>query len=265
MPQEPFYKFHWRSIDSDRMSGYRAGFRWSDDVADLYKPADIAVGQTVADFGCGPGHIAVEFANRVGPEGHVHALDINSDFLELTQENATNAGVANRVTTHQCDGVALPLEDSVLDRISARNTIMYVDDPVATFREFYRILHPGGLAHAIEGDWYAMIVEPVEHELWHAFVNAASHACRNADMGRKLYHSISQAGFEDIKVTIRANVDTEGRLINMIKNMAKYARGSGKLANATIDGVVETVERALKEGNYFVAAPQFTVIGRKPS
>lgn len=247
------------------MSGYRAGFRWSDDAADLYEPADIALGQTVADFGCGPGHIAVEFANRVGPEGHVHALDINSDFLDLTRENAANAGVANRVSTHQCDGVSLPIEDAVLDRISARNTIMYVDDPVATFREFFRILHPGGLAHAIEGDWYAMIAEPVEHDLWRSFVKAASHACRNADMGRKLYHSISQAGFEDIAITVRTNVDTEGRLIGMIRNMAKYARGSGKLSDATIEDIVGTVERALKDGNYLVASPQFTVVGRKPA
>ena len=265
MVSEPFYKAHWRDIDPERMAAYKGGFRWDDATEALYEPAGVSVGQKVADFGCGPGKIAVELANRVGKDGHVHAIDINSEFLAFAEQNAAEAGVSERLSTHQSDGVALPLADGLLDLVTARNTIMYVDDPVQTLREFRRVLRPGGLAHAIDGDWYMMVAEPVEHDTWRAFVKAASHACRNSDMGRKLYRTFVDAGFEDIQVSIIANADVNGRLLGMVRNMGKYAHESGLLDGTKINNVVEQVEQALASGTYMLVSPQFIVTGRNPA
>jgi ubiquinone/menaquinone biosynthesis C-methylase UbiE len=106
----------------------------------LYEPADIRLGQIVADFGCGPGYTAIEIAKWVGPGGHVHALDINSDFVSQSGKNAHAAGVGDRVTAHQCDGSILPLPNESLDRLTTRNTIIYVEDPGWTIREFQRVV-----------------------------------------------------------------------------------------------------------------------------
>ena len=89
---------------------------------------------------------------------------------------ANAAGVGDRVTAHQCDGSILPLPDESLDRLTTRNTIIYVDDPERTIREFRRVLRAGGRVHAIEGDWPMMVIEPVPSKDWAALVNAASHA-----------------------------------------------------------------------------------------
>lgn len=263
MPQEPYYKSHWREIDEDRMSAYRDGFAWDAATDALYEPARLDPGHVVADFGCGPGKVAVALAEKVGADGHVHALDINPDFLGLVRKHAADAGIAQRITTHLNDGVALPLDDAVCDRVTARNTLMYVDDPVSTLSEFHRILRPGGLAHAIDGDWFMMVAEPVEHDLWRAFVKAAAHACRHADMGRKLYARFARAGFHDIDVAITAVPDTTGRLLGMIRNMGKYARESGSISDDTISNVVEQMEQALNDGTYFVVSPQYVVTGRR--
>jgi ubiquinone/menaquinone biosynthesis C-methylase UbiE len=265
MSQDPFYKFHWKEIDEERMAAYRTMFKWSDDAEQLYAPTGIRGGQTVADFGCGPGYTAVEFAKRVGAEGRVHALDINADFLAQMRENAELAGFADRISPHQCDGSALPLADAGLDCISARNAIMYVDDPVQTFREFYRVLKPGGIVHAIEGDRFMMVMEPVPHDLWRSFVKAAAHACRTADMGRKLYLAASEAGFETVNLQVIANADTCGRLLPMVTNMAKYARLSGVMRDEDIDQVVEIVQQALQDGVYLAVSPQFVVVGTRPT
>ena len=131
--------------------------------------AEIREGQAVADFGCGPGHTAIEFACRVGDSGHVHALDVNAEFIRRTQARAEAASLADRITTHLLTSERLPLADATLDRITARNTIIYVRDPVATFEEFRRVLKPGGLAHAIESDWSLTAVEPLGPE-WRALV-----------------------------------------------------------------------------------------------
>ena len=262
MADDPFYKKHWKNIEPDRMSAYRAGFDWDEAVEKLYVPADIKLGQNIADFGCGPGKISVALAEKVGPAGHVHAIDINAEFLDFAKENAAAAGLSDRITTHLNDGVLLPLEDASLDRITARNAIMYVDTPVDTLREFNRVLRPGGLAHVIDGDWYMMVAEPVAHDAWRDFVKAASHACSNSDMGRKLYGTFVEAGFRDVSVSIVANPDVEGRLIGMIRNMAKYAKDSKTLDDDAIDHVVTEIEQAHANGTYLVASPQFVVTGR---
>ncbi len=92
MAGDSFYKDHWINIDRDRMDRYQHMFQWNQNSFVLYEPAKIRSGHVVGDFGSGPGHTAVEIARWVGRNGHVHALDINSDFIAQTQNNAKAAG-----------------------------------------------------------------------------------------------------------------------------------------------------------------------------
>jgi tRNA A58 N-methylase Trm61 len=117
---DPFYKDHWINIDRDRLDRYERMFQWNPASSALYESADIRPGHIVADFGCGPGYTAIEIAKWVGPSGHVHALDINPDFVSRTRKNANAAGVGERITVHQCDGSILPLLDESLDRLTTR-------------------------------------------------------------------------------------------------------------------------------------------------
>ena len=149
----------------------------------------------------------------------MHALDINSDFVSRSRKNANAAGVCERITAHQCDSI-LPLPDESLDRLTTRNTIIYVDDPASKIREFWRVLRAGGKLHTIEGDWPMMVIEPVPSRDWAGLVTAASHACRTPDIGRKLY-GLMRAGFSDMDVQVITFPDTDGRLLPMIKNMAE--------------------------------------------
>src|SRR5262245_2660743 len=99
---------------------------------------------------------------------HVHPMDINPDFVSRTRKNANAADVGERITAHQCDGCILPLPDESLDRLTTRNTIIYVDDPASTIREFRRVLKAGGKLHTIEGGWPMMIIELVPAKDWAA-------------------------------------------------------------------------------------------------
>lgn len=76
------YKEHWLDIDSERFERYKTMFQWSPLTESLISPANIRAGHVVVDVGCGPGFVAVELARRVGAHGHVHAIDINRDFVE---------------------------------------------------------------------------------------------------------------------------------------------------------------------------------------
>jgi ubiquinone/menaquinone biosynthesis C-methylase UbiE len=259
MAGDPFYKDHWVTIDQDRLDQYQRMFQWSPASSSLYEPAGIETGHVVADFGCGPGHTAVEIAKWVGSNGHVHALDINSEFITQTQRNAKLAGVNERVTAHRCDGSVLPLLDGSLDRLTTRNTIIYVDEPEHTIREFRRVLKSGGRVHAIEGDWPMMVVEPIPSKDWNTFIEAAGHACRTPDIGRKLHGLMARIGFCDIDVKVITRPDIDGRLLPMIKNMSGYAQRSGTLNDKDVAGIVSSIEQAISDGDYLALAPQFVV------
>jgi len=257
----PPYKNHWINIDQDRLDRYQRMFQWNPASSALYAAADIRVGQIVADFGCGPGHTAIEIAKWVGATGHVHAFDINSDFVSQTQKNAQAAGFGNRITAHECDGAMLPLQDESLDRLTTRNTLIYVDDPKCTIREFRRVLKAGGRLHAIEGDWPMMVVEPVPSKDWIALVDAASHACQTPVIGRQLYGLMRGVGFCDIDVQVISRPDTDGRLLPMIKTLTEYAYDSGKISQVDIERLLLAIETAVSNGNYLTVAPQFVVTG----
>jgi SAM-dependent methyltransferase len=249
---------HWLNIGPERLARYETMYQWTPAAEAFYAPADIRAGHVVADFGCGPGHTAIEFAHRVGPSGHVYALDINAEFASRTRARAEAAGLADRITAHLLTSEDLPLPDAILDRITARNTIIYVHDPVATFQEFRRVLKPGGLAHAIESDWSLTAVEPLGAE-WRIMVEAAGWAWRIPEIGRKLYGIARQARFSKVELQVVTKPDVDGRLLGMIKTVADYARESGALGPARIESMLETVERGLAEGTYLAIAPQFLV------
>ena len=265
MKNEQGFQDHWLDIGPERMERYETMFRWNPASEKFYAGAAIEAGHAVGDFGCGPGHAAIEFAHRVGPTGHVHAFDINGAFIDKTRARAEANGLGERITAHLLDDARLPVADASLDRIVARNTIIYVDDPVLTFAEFRRALRPGGIAHAIEGDWRLTAVEPVGTADWRAVIEAASWAWPRPEIGRELYGFARKAGFEGIEIEVLTSPDTEGRLLGMIRTVTGYARESGEMDEARIDAILETVERSRADGSYLAISPQFIVTATAPA
>jgi ubiquinone/menaquinone biosynthesis C-methylase UbiE len=255
------YRDHWVNIDAQSMARYETMFQWSAAADAFYASADIRDGLIVADFGCGPGHTAIEFARRGGRDGHVHALDVTADFVERTRQKAVSAGIADRITAHLLAGERLPLATAALDRMTARNTIIYVRDPAATLAEFRRVLKPDGLVHLIESDWALTAVEPLGEE-WRTLIEAASWSWRTPDIGRRLPGIVRRAGFSRVALEILTKPDMEGRLLGMIRTVAGYARDSGRLEPARIDAALASVDRSLTDGTFLAIAPQFIVTAR---
>jgi hypothetical protein len=69
------------------------------------------------------------------------------------------------------------------------------------------------------------------------------------------------SGFVDVKVQILASADTRGHFSPIVFNMATYARASGRMDPAKIDGLLEALKRSLQEGTYLLVLPQFLVTG----
>ncbi len=259
---DTYYRDHWVDVEPERLEAYEAMFQWREGLEPLIAPAEIGEGHTVVDYGCGPGHLSVELARRVGPSGAVRALDINREFLERTRARAKREGLADRVSTELVEKERLPIPDRSVDRVLCKNVLEYVDDPAATIREFHRVLRPGGLAHVSDSDWGTFVVEPLEEERLTAVMNAAAVAFQTPLIGRRLYGLFRAAGFQDVRVQVLANADTLGFLRPVLANMVSYARASGRVDESELGAFEDDVEHAIETQTFLALLPQFLVTGR---
>jgi ubiquinone/menaquinone biosynthesis C-methylase UbiE len=256
---ETYYRDHWIDIEPERLERYKQMFEWSDASRPLLEPAGIRAGEVVVDLGCGPGFTAIELASWVGPSGHVHGVDINTDFVEVARSVARERGLENAVTFHHVAGRILPFPDGSIDCVVAKNVFVYVDDPVETYRECRRTLRQGGRVHVVEGDWGLAFAEPVPEEDWKGLIRSASCAFRTPTAGRHLYGYARAAGFTDVTVSVICRPDTTGRLLPLMRSLCTYARQGGGLENHKIDAVLRRCEEAAEAQNLLILSPQFVV------
>jgi len=102
-------------------------------------------GMKVLDLASGTGEPAISLAARVGSEGHVTALDLSSDLLEIAAKRAQQRELTNFLT-HQADAHELPFSDQSFDLVTSRFGVMFFEDCERALREVHRVLKPGARA-----------------------------------------------------------------------------------------------------------------------
>lgn len=107
--------------------------------------ADVALprGGAVADIGAGTGLFTFLFADAVGPEGKVYAVDISREFIDLIRERASKAGVQN-VETVLNNQKSVELPNASIDVAFICDTYHHFEHPEATLASIHRALRPGG-------------------------------------------------------------------------------------------------------------------------
>jgi len=99
--------------------------------------AGLAPGMRVLDVAVGTGLVACEARRIVGPAGLVIGIDPSLGMM------AAADGLAG-VPLVQGRAEALPFADASFDFVSLGFALRHVDDVATTFREFRRVLRPGG-------------------------------------------------------------------------------------------------------------------------
>jgi len=115
----------------------------------ILRTLSLQPGQNVADIGAGGGYFSLRFAEVVGREGRVYAVDTNSGFLEFIKENAKERGVDN-VETILVAGEDLALPERSLDLVFMRNVCHHLTNRVEYFGKLRRFLKPEGRVAIIE-------------------------------------------------------------------------------------------------------------------
>jgi ubiquinone/menaquinone biosynthesis C-methylase UbiE len=122
-------------------------------------------GTDILDVCCGMGGSALPAAEKVGPTGHVIAVDLAQNLLAKGTKRAAERGLAN-IEFRQADLEDLPFSDASFDAVLCVFGIFFFPDLSEAIRGLWRRVRPGGLLAITI--WGAKMFEPADARFWEA-------------------------------------------------------------------------------------------------
>lgn len=108
----------------------------------------------ILDIGTGPGFFAILLAE----EGYqVTAVDYTEQMLEEAKNNA--ADLADQICFKRMDAQNLEFPEETFDYIVTRNVTWNLEHPKRAYREWKRVLKPGGKILNFDANWYAYLYD----------------------------------------------------------------------------------------------------------
>lgn len=130
----------WNDADESERDGATASAHHArGGLADFV--AETAVPESVADVGCGPGHVTFDLADRY-PDATVVGYDAAAPIVEENRERARREGIGNV----RFERTVLPTFDPgrTFDLVFCYATIGYIADPERAVENLYDAVAPGG-------------------------------------------------------------------------------------------------------------------------
>jgi SAM-dependent methyltransferase len=154
---------------SRRFGGQKQAPGWLEGLAAVrdrvLDGAGLEPGGTLLDVGAGDGLIAFGALERGA--GEVVFGDVSQDLLEHARGLAEQFGVADRCRFVHTPAEDLgPIADGSVDAVTTRSVLIYVADKAAAFREFFRVLRPGGRVSLFEPINRFGSAFRLQHSLW---------------------------------------------------------------------------------------------------
>jgi len=113
-------------------------------------------GMKTLDIGSAMGFFSLPMAEMVGPGGKVVCVDVQPGMLRVLRRRAAEAGLAERIETHESTENAIGLrgQDGSFDFALAFTMLHEVGDQTGFLREIYQLLKPGASF---------LLTEPIKH------------------------------------------------------------------------------------------------------
>jgi len=219
----------------------------------LAEQLGLAPGWRCAEVGAGTGSIAQVLAERVGPDGHVLAVDTDTRFLEPLAD-ATLAVQARDITRR-------PLPPEQFDLVHARLLLEHLPARDDVLRSLATALAPGGWLLVEDFDWTtAMVIDPparVHTRVAEACLSFLLAHGYDPQYGRRLPRAMRAAGLAGVRtsaVSMQVDADPEHGVPQwelLVDQLAPGLLAAGLVTEEDLRGFAEL----LHDGDTVVLAP----------
>jgi O-methyltransferase/aklanonic acid methyltransferase len=172
----------------------------------LVDVAEIAAGANVLDVAAGRGALLFPAAAKVGPAGHVTAIDFSPDMVRETAKDIEGQALYHAEIRHM-DAEQMTFADESFDRVVCGFALWMFAEPARVLQEFYRVLRRGG--RVALSTWAADTPSQIWcHEVLRPFVPAPAPNLLTPkddlkfDSPLQLETALRLAGFADIQITV---------------------------------------------------------------
>lgn len=176
---------------------------WTGVLLDIAAPVS---GERALDLACGTGSVARQLAPMVGASGHVLAVDINAEMLEVGREQPIPGGAS--IVWQQGDATRLDIPDNTFDLVVCQQGLQFFPDRTASALEMRRVLREPG--RAVISVWQGLHVHPVYEALFTATARHFGVPLSDVDLAfslsdkEELRRLLSDAGFKDVQIFPRS-------------------------------------------------------------
>jgi ubiquinone/menaquinone biosynthesis C-methylase UbiE len=119
----------------------RALFRYRAAMTGLMQ---VKPGMKVGEVGAGSGAMSRFLAEKVGPDGHVYANELEDKMLTYMRERAAKEGIRN-LTVVKGTPTSTGFEPGSLDALAVVYTFSFFDKPAEMLQSMHASLKPGGV------------------------------------------------------------------------------------------------------------------------
>jgi ubiquinone/menaquinone biosynthesis C-methylase UbiE len=119
----------------------RALFRYRAAMTGLMQ---VKPGMKVGEVGAGSGYFSRYLAEKVGPEGHVYANELEDKMLAYMRERAAKEGITN-LTVVKGTPTSPGFAAESLDAVAAIYSYSFFDKPAEMLQSLHASLKPGGV------------------------------------------------------------------------------------------------------------------------
>jgi SAM-dependent methyltransferase len=226
----------------------------------ILRAAGIGPGMRVLDLGTGLGHVALQVAELVGPEGSVVGVDQAPDAIQVARSRA-----APNVRFELADAFEYR-DEQPFDAIVSRLLLFHVPDPVELVRRQVRALRAGGLLLAIDfnvgGAGSAPGVELVDRAL--GWIDAGFRSAgANPRVGARLGPILRDAGLDGIETVgvqgyfAPGDPAGPGMVAGVVRTLAPQiiAAGVATAQEIGLDDLQQRLDAALREADAVLMPP----------
>jgi SAM-dependent methyltransferase len=175
-------------------------------------------------------------------------------------------GVGERVEFRVGDVHALDVPDATMDAVIAHTTISHVTDPPGVLREAARVLRPGGVFVAFDGDYASWTFGYPDHAIAKAMEEATLAAVVSKPrVMRDMPWLLRDAGLRvvDVNAHVYADIGRSTFFLGAAESYAPVIARCELMAPEQVDAWLAGLRQASEDGVFFAACNYYAYIATR--